>query len=61
MRCSGSDIVRHVSDYQSVFRSAPCPVCGTKVKITIPDRKWHCNTARFSKHSAPKEDNGKAQ
>lgn len=50
-KCSGSGVVRHVSDYDSVFRQSRCEVCGQRVKIVIPDRKMHANKARFSNHS----------
>ena len=54
MTCDGSNTRHHVSNYQAAFRQAPCPVCGKQLKITIPDRKMHGNTARFPKH-VPKE------
>jgi len=52
MLCDGSNIKRNVSDYSVLVRKASCPVCQRKVKITIPDRKMHGNTVKFSKHSS---------
>jgi hypothetical protein len=49
--CDGSNIKRHVSDYDVAFRRASCPICGRKLKITIPDRKMYGNVARFPKHA----------
>lgn len=54
--CPGSGIKRHVSDYDVAVRKAACPICGRKVKITIPDRKWHGNTAKFGKHAQEKKE-----
>ncbi len=55
IKCQGSQMQRHVSDGNVIDRMATCPFCNLKVKITIPDRRMHCNTAKFSNHSIAKE------
>lgn len=47
--CTGSGTLGYVSDYNKLFKSAKCPVCGTKVKVSFPD-KMHENRAKFSRH-----------
>lgn len=51
MRCPGSEKLHHVSDYNVLLKQAPCPACGKKVSITIPDKKMYGNRAKFPKHS----------
>lgn len=51
MKCPGSNLVSSVSDYSVMWRTAECPTCHQKIKITIPDRKMHGNTAKFSVHA----------
>jgi hypothetical protein len=51
MKCKGSSTKRVVSDYNVIVREARCPFCNRKVKITIPDKKMHCNTAKYMAHS----------
>ncbi len=50
--CDMSNKKGYVSDYDVAVRKARCPICLRRLKITIPDRKWHGNTARFPKHAA---------
>ncbi len=49
MTCKGSGTLSSVSDLSVLNKSAACPICHKKVKITIPD-KMHENRARFAKH-----------
>lgn len=50
MICSGSNTLHSVSDYNVLLMEALCPVCGKRIKITIPDRELHGNRAKFPKH-----------
>ena len=54
MICSGSGTKSYVSDGAVIDKMAICPICGKKVKITIPDRKMYGNLAKFSKHTLSK-------
>lgn len=51
MICLGSGIKEIVSDFSILNRKARCPICGNKIKITIPDAYMHGNTAKFARHS----------
>lgn len=51
-KCTFSGKTAHVSDGAVIDRVARCPVCGERVRITIPDKKLHCNTAKFAAHAA---------
>jgi hypothetical protein len=51
MICPGSGRLKHVSDLNVLLKTAPCPNCGKVVKISIPDKEMHCNTAKWSKHT----------
>ena len=51
MICPGTGRTKHVSDYNVLMKQAPCPMCGKVVKISIPDKEMHGNTAKWSKHS----------
>lgn len=46
----------HVSDGDVMRKSAVCPECRCRVSISIPDRKWHGNTAKFGNHAASTEE-----
>lgn len=50
-KCKGSGLQRHVSDYNVYNKTAQCPICKQTVKITIPNKKLHSNTAKFGSHS----------
>lgn len=54
MICEFSGKIIHVSDYDVMLKSARCPTCGQKVGITIPDKEWHCNMAKFNRHKKNK-------
>lgn len=57
MKCTGSGTKASVSDYCVLMLQAHCPVCQTKVKISIPDKDMHCNTAKFASHQKPDPSN----
>jgi hypothetical protein len=56
MKCEGSGKTSHVSDYNVLMRTAQCPWCYTKVRISIPDFKMHGNVAKFSSHRVTAAD-----
>ena len=52
MKCEFSGKTSSVSDGDVRNRTAFCPGCGKRVRITIPDKKMHGNTAKFASHAA---------
>jgi hypothetical protein len=51
MICLGSGLKIIVSDYCVINKETRCPHCEKKVKLSIPDKEWHCNTAKLARHS----------
>ena len=56
MKCEFSGKTDIVCDYSIMFMKSNCPKCGRMVKITIPNKKTHSNTAKFASHPIPIED-----
>ena len=54
MICINSGKKQIVSDEVVMDKRCICRECGQYVKITIPDKRMHGNTAKFAKHSVLK-------
>ena len=53
--CNGSGKTLSVSDYDVMCRSARCPDCGKKVKVSVPNRDCG-NVVKVSNHKVQKAE-----